>query len=107
MHTYIALALRTKPKLRSRNQEVQLIPKTGTTVIVLALKIKMQYISFFYSDIVVKYMPQNLNGDVQGLMQYSREEVWYKLGRSSSQLDVEEVFQPEKDGYVVSSIVNG
>ena len=34
----------------------------------------------FTSGTVIKYMPQGSDGSVEGLMQYSREEVWYKLG---------------------------
>lgn len=56
---------------------------------------------------VVKYMPQGSDGSVIGLMQYSREEVWYKLGRKSTHFDAEVVYFPKRDGYVVSSITKG
>lgn len=61
----------------------------------------------FTSGTVIKYMSQGSDGSVEGLMQYSGEEVWYKLGRQSTHVDVGEIFYPEKEGYVVSSITKG
>ena len=55
----------------------------------------------------MKYMPRGVDGHVEGLMQYSREEVWYKLGKLINQLDADEVFFPETNGFVVSSIIKG
>ena len=50
---------------------------------------------------------RGVDGHVEGLMQYSREEVWYKLGKLINQLDADGVFFPETHGFVVSSIIKG
>ncbi len=57
--------------------------------------------------LVVKYMPVDSNGQVEGVVQYTREEVWVKQGRMRDQLDVGKIYQPEEDGYSLSSVVIG